>query len=82
MTITVLAGGGGGPKYVRGLVEVVPPDDVTVIVNTGDDVTLHGLRISPDLDSCTYVLSDSVNRETGWGLTGETWSARESAILI
>ena len=73
--ITVLAGGGGGPKYIRGLIEVVPPADVTAIVNTGDDLTLHGLRISPDLDSCTYVLADSVNPETGWGLTGETWQS-------
>ena len=78
MTITVLAGGGGGPKYVRGLIEVVAPEDVTVIVNTGDDVTMHGLRVCTDLDSCTYVLADAVNRETGWGLTGETWSAMEA----
>jgi LPPG:FO 2-phospho-L-lactate transferase len=76
--ITVLAGGGGGPKYVRGLIEVVPPEDVTAIVNTGDDVQLHGLRISPDLDSCTYVLSDSVNPATGWGLVDETWSAMDA----
>jgi LPPG:FO 2-phospho-L-lactate transferase len=76
--ITVLAGGGGGPKYIRGLVEVVDPADVTAIVNTGDDLTLHGLRISPDLDSCTYVLADAVNGETGWGLTGETWHAMEA----
>lgn len=63
---------------MRGLVEVVPPSDVTGIVNTGDDVQLHGLRISPDLDSCTYVLSDSVNPQTGWGLVDETWSAMDA----
>jgi len=78
VTITVLAGGGGGPKYVRGLIEVVAPEDVAVIVNTGDDVTMHGLRVCTDLDSCTYVLADAVNRETGWGRTGETWSAMEA----
>jgi LPPG:FO 2-phospho-L-lactate transferase len=76
--IAVLAGGGGAPKYMRGMARVVPPADVVGIVNTGDDVTLHGLRISPDLDSCTYVLSGSVNPETGWGLAGETWSAMDA----
>jgi LPPG:FO 2-phospho-L-lactate transferase len=76
--IAVLAGGGGAPKYMRGLLQVVPPADVTAIVNTGDDLTLHGLRISPDLDSCTYVLSGSVNPETGWGLAGETWQAMDA----
>lgn len=76
--ITVLAGGGGAPKYARGLAAVAPPEDVTVIVNTGDDDTMHGLRICPDLDSCTYVLSGSVNPETGWGLTGETWQAMDA----
>ena len=76
--IAVLAGGGGAPKYMRGLALVVPPETVTAIVNTADDVTLHGLRISPDLDSCTYVLSGAVNPETGWGLAGETWSAMDA----
>jgi LPPG:FO 2-phospho-L-lactate transferase len=78
MTIAVLAGGGGAPKYARGLVTVVDPGEVTLIVNTGDDDTMHGLRICPDLDSCTYVLSGSVNPETGWGLVGETWSAMDA----
>jgi LPPG:FO 2-phospho-L-lactate transferase len=76
--ITVLAGGGGAPKYARGLVTVVPPADVTLVVNTGDDDTLHGLRVCPDLDSCTYVLSGSVNPETGWGLRGESWNAMDA----
>jgi len=76
--IAVLAGGGGTPKLLRGLVEVVDPASVTAVVNTGDDVVLHGLHVSPDLDSCTYVLSDSVNRETGWGMADETWHAMES----
>jgi LPPG:FO 2-phospho-L-lactate transferase len=76
--ITVLAGGGGAPKYARGLATVVDPADVTLLVNTGDDDTMHGLRICPDLDSCTYVLSGSVNPETGWGLVGETWSVMDA----
>jgi len=77
-TVTVLAGGGGTPKYVRGLVEAIDPASVTVVVNTGDDLTMHGLRVCPDLDSCTYVLADAINRETGWGLSGETWSAMDA----
>ena len=74
--IVVLAGGGGAPKYGRGLLAVT--SDVTFIVNTGDDDTMHGLRVCPDLDSCTYVLSGSVNPETGWGLTGESWHAMDA----
>ena len=76
--IAVLAGGGGAPKYMRGLAREVPAADMTGIVNTGDDLVLHGLRISPDLDSCTYLLSGAVNPDTGWGLAGETWGAMEA----
>ncbi|MEA3019087.1 MAG: 2-phospho-L-lactate transferase, partial [Actinomycetota bacterium] len=76
--ITVLAGGGGAPKYARGLQQVVAPSDVTLIVNTGDDETMHGLRICPDLDSCTYALSGALNPETGWGLAGESWNAMDA----
>lgn len=76
--ITVLAGGVGAARYLRGLLAIVPPADVTAIVNTGDDVQLHGLRISPDLDTVTYTLSGSVNPETGWGLVGETWQAMDA----
>lgn len=71
--ITALAGGVGAARFLRGLVEVVPPSDVTAIVNTGDDVVLHGLHVSPDLDTLTYTIADAVNPETGWGLAGETW---------
>ena len=78
MRVTVLAGGGGTPKLLRGLVEVVDPMSIAAIVNTGDDVVLHGLHVSPDLDSCTYVLSDEIDRERGWGMAGETWQAMAS----
>jgi LPPG:FO 2-phospho-L-lactate transferase len=71
--ITALAGGVGAARFLRGLVDVVPPADVTAIVNTGDDVVLHGLHISPDLDTVTYTLAGAINPETGWGLAGETW---------
>lgn len=76
--ITVLAGGVGAARYLAGLVQVVDPADVTAVVNTGDDTTLHGLRVCPDLDTVTYTLGGAVNPETGWGLAGETWQAMES----
>jgi LPPG:FO 2-phospho-L-lactate transferase len=73
--ITVLAGGVGAARFLRGLLDVVPADDVTAIVNVGDDLVLHGLHISPDLDTVTYTLAGAINPETGWGLAGETWQA-------
>jgi LPPG:FO 2-phospho-L-lactate transferase len=63
---------------LAGLVQVADPDRIVAIVNTGDDVTLHGLHISPDLDTVTYTLAGAVNPETGWGLAGETWAAMEA----
>ena len=59
------------------MVRAVPPAQVTAVVNTADDVTLHGLHVSPDLDTVTYTLAGAVNPETGWGLVGETWQAME-----
>jgi LPPG:FO 2-phospho-L-lactate transferase len=73
--ITVLAGGVGAARFLRGLVDVVPAGDVTAIVNVGDDLVLHGLHISPDLDTVTYTLAGAINTETGWGLSGESWQA-------
>ncbi|MEA2931217.1 MAG: 2-phospho-L-lactate transferase [Actinomycetota bacterium] len=60
------------------MVEVVHPADVTAIVNTGDDFVIHGLAVSPDLDTVTYTLADVVNVDTGWGLAGETWGAMDA----
>jgi LPPG:FO 2-phospho-L-lactate transferase len=57
---------------------VVPPAEVTAVVNVGDDIVLHGLHISPDLDTVTYTLAGAINTETGWGLGGETWQAMAS----
>ena len=76
--ITALAGGVGAARLLRGMVEVVPPSAITAIVNTGDDTDLHGLHISPDLDTVMYTLADAINPETGWGLAGETWRVMES----
>ena len=73
MRITVLAGGVGGARFLRGVRAACPDDQLTAIVNTGDDVTLHGLRITPDLDSCMYTLGEVHDHERGWGRAGETW---------
>jgi LPPG:FO 2-phospho-L-lactate transferase len=72
--LAALAGGVGAARFLRGLVQVVAPDDVTVIVNTGDDDWFHGLLVCPDLDTVTYTLAGAENPETGWGLTGETFA--------
>jgi LPPG:FO 2-phospho-L-lactate transferase len=71
--VVALAGGVGAGKFLRGLLRAVRPPDVTVIVNTGDDVEVHGLRVCPDLDSVTYWLGDVADRERGWGRRDETF---------
>lgn len=73
--IVALCGGVGAARLLRGLVDVVDPSEVVAIVNTGDDVVLHGLHVSPDLDTVTYTLADAISAERGWGLEGETWAA-------
>jgi LPPG:FO 2-phospho-L-lactate transferase len=79
MRIVVLAGGIGGARFLQG-VRALARDvgaEVTAIVNVGDDVTLHGLRICPDLDSVMYTLGGGADRERGWGRAGETWAVKE-----
>ena len=73
MKVVALAGGVGAGKFLRGLVRVVPPADVTVIANTGDDLRVHGLSVSPDLDSVLYWLAGVSDRERGWGRADETF---------
>nr|WP_304999754.1 2-phospho-L-lactate transferase [Geodermatophilus sp. LHW52908] len=75
--IVVLAGGIGGARFLAGLRAVTPPSSITAVVNTGDDVTMHGLRICPDLDSVMYTLGGGIDPERGWGRTGETWTVTE-----
>lgn len=75
MKITALAGGVGGAKLAHGLAQILPPDDLTVIVNTGDDFEHLGLYISPDLDTVCYTLAGLANFETGWGRANETWNS-------
>jgi len=76
--LVALAGGVGAARFLRGLVQVVAPDDLTVVVNTGDDDTFHGLAVCPDLDSVTYTLAGAENPDTGWGLAGETFAAMDA----
>jgi LPPG:FO 2-phospho-L-lactate transferase len=77
--IVALAGGVGGAKLAHGLAQVLPPEDLTVIVNTGDDFEHLGLSICPDLDTVCYTLAGLANPDTGWGRTNETWNAISSA---
>ncbi|MBK5223753.1 MAG: 2-phospho-L-lactate transferase, partial [Acidimicrobiia bacterium] len=77
MNVAVLAGGVGAARFLGGLVDVVEPPDITVVANVADDIELHGLRISPDLDTVTYTLAGATDAERGWGLAGETWQAME-----
>jgi LPPG:FO 2-phospho-L-lactate transferase len=71
--ITVLTGGTGGAKFVDGLRQIVRPEDLTIIVNTGDDLLWWGLYVSPDLDSITYMLAGRLSQERGWGVKGDTF---------
>lgn len=74
MNIVALAGGIGAARFLRGLVRAVDPADLTVIANTGDDLRVHGLHVSPDLDTITYTLGGGVHPEQGWGREGETFA--------
>ncbi len=78
MRVAVLVGGVGVARFLRGLIRVLPPADVTAVVNTGDDTVLHGLEISPDLDTITYTLAEAIDPERGRGLDGETWRTMEA----
>jgi LPPG:FO 2-phospho-L-lactate transferase len=74
--ITVIAGGVGAARMLRAILQVVDASGVTAIVNVGDDLVLHGLHISPDIDTVTYTLASAINPDTGWGLVDESWQAR------
>jgi LPPG:FO 2-phospho-L-lactate transferase len=75
--IVALAGGIGGARFLRGVQAAAPDAELTVVVNTGDDITLYGLRVCPDLDTVMYTLGGGIDDERGWGRQAETWSVRE-----
>lgn len=74
-TVAVLAGGVGAARLLAGMVRAVPPAGITAVVNVGDDTVMHGLAISPDLDTVVYTLAGAIDPERGWGLRDETWQA-------
>jgi LPPG:FO 2-phospho-L-lactate transferase len=78
--ITALAGGVGASKLLDGLSRVAPPEEISIVVNTGDDIEMFGLYIAPDLDIVTYTLAGVVNRENGWGLAGDTFNCLEQLL--
>jgi LPPG:FO 2-phospho-L-lactate transferase len=80
--VVVLSGGVGGARFVRGVVDVAAPRDVTVVGNVGDDVDVLGLHVSPDLDSIMYALAGLNDDERGWGRAGETWRVLESVAAL
>jgi LPPG:FO 2-phospho-L-lactate transferase len=77
-SLVALAGGVGGSRFARGLHAAVPHAELSVVVNTGDDVTLHGLRISPDVDTVLYALSGVVDEKRGWGPRGDTFQCMDA----
>ena len=75
--VLALAGGVGGAKLALGLARILPPDQLVIVVNTGDDECFHGLHVSPDLDTVMYTLAGLADPDRGWGLVGETFNALE-----
>jgi LPPG:FO 2-phospho-L-lactate transferase len=82
VNVVVLAGGLGGSRFARALTETLPPGDVTVVGNVGDDLEVSGLHVSPDLDTILYTLAGVLDEERGWGREGESWNAREAATAL
>jgi LPPG:FO 2-phospho-L-lactate transferase len=77
VTVVALAGGTGGAKLAHGLQLVLPPGDLTVVVNTGDDTERHGLLVMPDHDAVLYLLEGRFDEARGWGIVGETWTVMD-----
>lgn len=77
MKLAILTGGTGGAKLIEGFSHEAAPEELAIVCNTGDDVVLHGLHISPDLDTIAYTLAGIIDREKGWGVSGDTFSALE-----
>ncbi|MHA1608185.1 MAG: 2-phospho-L-lactate transferase [Candidatus Freyarchaeota archaeon] len=75
--ISLLTGGTGGLKLLEGFLEILPQDEIAIIVNTGDDIEFHGLHISPDLDSTVYLIAGLLDKEKFWGIKGDTFNCLE-----
>ena len=82
MNVVLLAGGVGGARFTRGLVDVVDPHTVTIVGNVGDDVEVLGVHVSPDLDTVLYSLAGLVDEQRGWGRAGETWDALGTVAAV
>ena len=82
MKVAVLSGGVGGARFLRGLVGVVDPTDVSIVGNVGDDIEVLGLHVSPDLDSVLYTLTGLADEERGWGRADETWHALDTVTRL
>jgi LPPG:FO 2-phospho-L-lactate transferase len=82
VNVTVLSGGVGGARFLRGVVAVVDPGNVSIVGNVADDIEVLGLRVSPDLDSILYTLTGRSDEERGWGRANETWQALESVAEL
>ena len=80
--IVVLTGGSGGAKFVDGLRSVIPPEQITIVVNTADDLEWWGLHVSPDLDSVTYMLAGLLSKERGWGVQSDTFFCLQSMATL
>lgn len=80
--VVVLAGGVGAARFLRGLVQVVPVEDLVVVVNTGDDLRWHGLYVAPDLDTVMYWLAGLADEERGWGIRGDTFTAQTALARL
>ncbi len=80
--LVALAGGVGAARFLRGVIRVHPPAELLVVGNTGDDLRLHGLAVSPDLDSVTYTLAGLGDEVRGWGLAGETWNVHDALVRL
>jgi LPPG:FO 2-phospho-L-lactate transferase len=80
--VVVLAGGLGGSRFARALAEAIDPAELTIVGNVGDDVEVHGLHVSPDLDTILYTLTGRLDEERGWGRENETWAALETAAEL
>lgn len=76
-SVVVLAGGVGAARFLQGLIQVLPPERITAVVNTGDDAEFHGLHVSPDVDIVLYTLAGIVDEAQGWGIAGDTHATQE-----